>query len=332
MLKTSFYKYGLISALALQSYFASNFMTINSAAAAEAVNMSMIMGPYSVGNVRKSAAGKNSYVIKVTTNNPAILKGYLVASSPSTNSAHRTMSISTKANDFNVPSNCKRDGSSNVVVNWSYTSVFGACILERNKTYYINIAHHLKGDVTCFNGSGCDFYFNAKAVNSGLSSTPVPMPVPTPVPVPAPTPKPVPVPVPTSPVVERYDAVLDWPGPSDGNIIRTAINMNSYIIKTLTNNEAVSAGQVSAYRSPSNSAYRTIAISRIPGDFNVSKFCKSGSSVVAVVRWSHDRDVYGSCELQRGVTYYINVSHRLGDMPTCQNQNGCDFSLKASGY
>lgn len=317
--------------LILQNFSISNLMAMGSpppvvtatpVAAPVAVNMVMPWGPYNTNNVRKTAAGINSYVIKVVTNNTGITKGQLVAFSPSSNSAHRTMSISTLPNDFNVSTNCKREGSSTVVINWSHLNSYGKCTLERNRTYYINIAHHSKGVATCPT-RGCDFYFSASAdgfVNPGTPTPPTP---------PTPTP-----PAPTPPVVinDRYNLLFKWPNLSDNNIRRTARGMDSYIIKTVTNNEIVDSGQISAFAPSSNGAFRIVAISKIPGDFNVIKACRSESSNVAVVKWSHDRDVYGACELQRNTVYYINISHRFNGVTSCANTSGCDFYFKAAGY
>jgi len=323
MKKLSFLKSSLMCVLILQNFISSPAMS------AVTPNLTMSMGPLAGNNIRRTAAGVQAYIIKVVTNNNGITKGQLSAFSPSSNSAHRTMAISTLPNDFNVATTCKREGSSTVVINWSHANTYGACVLERNKTYYINIAHISKGAPTCPNSRGCDFYFAATADGAaipGIPSTPTPTPTPPTIPTPKPTP--------TPPVVinDRYNLIFKWPVLNDNNTRRTAKGMDSFIFKTVTNIEAVTSGQISAFAPSSNGAYRIVAISKIPGDFNVANRCKSESSSVAVINWSHDRDVYGHCELQRNTIYYINISHRYNGATTCNNSNGCDFYFKATGY
>lgn len=296
-------------------------------------------GGFGGQNIRRTARGRDSYVIKIVTNNPLIERGQVAAGMAVNNSVYRVVAISKRPGDFNVSTNCKRGATNIAVVKWVHDKdLYGSCRLERNTTYYINIAHQMEGRTTCHSPSGCDFYFSAFADQTVVATTPVVVsPVTAPV-VTAPVVNPpiVTPPVVTGPSVPPVTTPASGSEPkyhftfpfgtsvSTGNIRRKARGLDSYVIKIVTNNPQAIKGQFIALTTSSNSAFRTMAVSTKAGDFNVPTICKRGGTNVVALNWTHD-NTWGACKLERNKTYYINISHQDDGVGTCSNPSGCDF-------
>lgn len=120
----------------------------------------------------------------------------------------------------------------------------------------------------------------------------------------------------------------EW-GPLSGNIERKVAGTSSWVWKAPTNTiQSGATGMLSTLVTSSGSVHREVAISTLPNDYNVLPECKKASASTTSIKWAMDQKVYGSCELKKGVTYYINVRHVSNGSTTCPSGSGCTFYIE----